>query len=271
MPKILFKVSNVVNNFLIFAIHTYALMKQVFILLLVVMIFHVPSSYAQNEGTQAYEKGDYSTAIKIWEASASDEKGSYDLFINLGNAYTQVDNLAQARLHFERALKIKPKGKEALNNIQYILSQMEDEVIPVEPFFLYKWWQSLALSFSTGTWFVVNLLFFVMTIGMAYEYLLGKTIKQRSRILPIGGILLSLTILTFFLGLSRKHHLQRTDTAVILEKTPLKLGADEISESVSNLQAGYKVILLDQIGDWYKVSKLDKEQGWIQKKSFEII
>ena len=110
-----------------------------------------------------------------------------------------------------------------------------------------------------------------MTIGIAYEFLLGNTIKQRSKILPTGGVILSLTIVTFLLGLSRKHHLQRTDTAVILEKTPLKLGADEISESVSNLQAGYKVILLDQIGDWYKVSKLDKEQGWIQKKSFEII
>ena len=46
---------------------------------------------------------------------------------------------------------------------------------------------------------------------------------------------------------------------------------DNRSDEIENLSAGVKVKILDTIDDWYKVSLVNKEQGWIKVEAVELI
>lgn len=241
------------------------------IIFLLVLTLASAISFAQDEASVAMQKEDYPKAVQLYEAMTTDGQGSYSLFVNLGTAYSKLENFGKARLAFERALKIQPRGSEALNNIAFVKDQLSDEIIEVKPFFMYRWWQALAMVFSSNIWLILNILFLILSLYLLYEYLLGSKKLNKKKVFYGFAISLFFFFLSLGLGSSRKYHLQRSDTAIILNLTELHLGADDKSESVSTLLPGHKIIILDKIGDWYKVSKLDKEQGWIKAESFEII
>jgi uncharacterized protein YgiM (DUF1202 family) len=55
------------------------------------------------------------------------------------------------------------------------------------------------------------------------------------------------------------------------EDQSLYEGPDTVSEEVKKLTGGNKVKILDEDGEWYKVSAVDSEQGWIKKQNVKLI
>lgn len=200
-------------------------------------------------------------------ADLSRDVGSYNLLINQCREAAMQGDLGQARLCCERALRIAPQGQEAHNNIAYIKDQMSEEVLAVKPFFLYRAWQGIAGCLSPNAWMVVQLLMLVLAVLGGYFFFLRK--QKRAKWLLLGSLVLS--GLALLLGFSRKSALQDTSAAVVMQAAALKSGADDRADDAGKLHPGYKVIVLDSIGDWYKVSLMDKEHGWVKKGSLTQI
>jgi len=77
--------------------------------------------------------------------------------------------------------------------------------------------------------------------------------------------------LAWLAGNSAYTQLHSTDQGIAIAVTTLRSGADERAESIEDISEGVKVNILDTIGDWYKVSLMNKEQGWIHAAQVEII
>src|SRR5690606_10297253 len=77
----------------------------------------VPNETLWLEANQAYEAGDYATAVRNYEALLAQGVQHGALHYNLGNAYFRGDRLGKALLHFYKAKKYLPGDKDVLNNL----------------------------------------------------------------------------------------------------------------------------------------------------------
>ena len=98
------------------------------------------------EARQAYDKGDYTKAVEIYQELAKTHGTSSALLFDMGQAYTRAGDLGHGMLCYRRALQQNPSNSQARSNIKYIESRVQDgntaelkgkkiSVVPEDPSF----------------------------------------------------------------------------------------------------------------------------------------
>ena len=221
---------------------------------------------------QAYERGDYRTAIMLYEQLLTEHKPSTNLLYNLGNAYYKEGKIGKAILNYERSLKLDPGFEPAQKNITFIKDQMDYPFSGIPEFFLKRWWDQLVLLFPISTWTWLHLFsLFLGVLGISFWLFSNQIeIKKRGFFGGIGSLLFA--FLFFILADQRKtHQLDSGEGIVLLNDVFLKVAPDEDSPDVIKLSEGVKVFIEDELNDWYKIYLEDREPGWIMKDWIEVI
>lgn len=221
---------------------------------------------------QAYQQKDFAAAIQQYEALLQQGYRSAALYYNLGNSYYRTNDLGKAILNYERALLLDPNDADTKHNLQFVQDKLPDEIDPLPEFFLVKGWNGLGGLFSAQTWSVLALVLLWLGIAGLSLWLLGRVRLYKKIGFIAGSSLLIITLLAFNLANSRTKMMQYSGRAVVLQREiVLRSAPDALSKEVFVLHSGATVQLLDQIGDWYKVSLRNGEQGWLPEQSFERI
>ena len=179
--------------------------------------------------------------------------------------YFKNNNLGKAILHFEKANKLDRNNEDILFNLQYAQAKRIDKIDLIPEFFLKTWFkplnptnkkyfQSLYLGFLFGLIF--------LTVVYFYSSLNRKVIFV--------GIILSLlsfcTILIYEYGESEKS--SKVEGIITTSIVNIKLSPVRDSEDAFLLHEGTKFILLDNVGDWFKIQLSDGKIGWIESTNF---
>lgn len=237
-----------------------------------------------------YTSGDYAAAIERYQTVMELYGTSASSLYDLGNAYYQSGDLGNARLCYERARKLDPTGKLINNNLNYVITKvedanrgsLEDKKLSVEPsaagFFeaLYKY---LAIDLSTDTWARLSGIAFVLLICCVAMYLFSHNVAMRKVGFFGGGLMAFFTAAMLSLAFVSARAYERTDDGIIMAfKTPLLSDpASDSKPATSPLHRGTKLhILAEETGPsgetvWYKVRLNDDFTGWIAARDFEVI
>lgn len=249
-------------------------MRKIWILLLVSIYFTCLTAQDANEtfiqANDAYISKSYDQAIQLYESIYAQDLKSPELFLNLGNAYYQKTEYASAILAYERGLKLSPSDNALLKNLEIASDQLDSEIVEVPPFILVRWWRSISNIFSTSVWAVIQILLVALLAFFVGRYFLKNNDIIKSKNLKQAFIILPFLVLTFLTG-ATKANLEEDETAVIMKDTVLTDGPDERSGEINKLYPGNTVLLLDQIGSWYKVRLANQSVGWIKEGSMEKI
>lgn len=224
------------------------------------------------EANQAYTTKDFNTAIAKYEAILATGSYSKELYYNLGNSYYKQKKMGKAILNYERALTLSPRDGEIQHNLSLANEALKDEIEVLPPFFLTKLWSGMHQLLSSTVWSILSILLLILGVVGISLWLIGKNRQQKKQGF-IGGIFLIVMSL-LFLALARSQSAQEQDSnaAIIMNvETALRSGPDSDSQEILKLHEGTKVILLDQIGEWYKVKIANGEQGWLEKSIMEKI
>lgn len=221
---------------------------------------------------KAYQQNDFTGAIQQYEALLKQGYRSAALYYNLGNSYYRTRDLGKAILNYERALLLDPHDADIKHNLQFVQSQLPDEIDPLPAFFLSKWWNALSGLLSAQTWSVLALILLWIGITGLSLWLLGTKRVYKKIGFVAGIIVLAISLFAFTLANSRTDIIQNSGRAVVLQKEiVLRSAPDTQSKEVFVLHAGSTVKLLDKIGDWHKVRLGDGVQGWLPDQSLERI
>ena len=249
-------------------------MRIIWILLLASISFTCLTAQDANEtfmeANDAYVKKSYDKAIQLYESIYAQELKSPELFLNLGNAYYQKTEYAKAILAYERGLKLSPNDNAILENLEIASDQLDSEIVEVPPFVLVRWWRSLSNIFSTSIWAILQILLLAFLSFFVGRFFLNTNESVKKKSLKLAWFILPLLVLTFLTG-ATKANLEKDVTAVIMQETALNDGPDERSGEINKLYPGNTVLLLDQIGSWYKVRLANQSVGWIPEASMEKI
>ncbi|WP_419174203.1 tetratricopeptide repeat protein [Desulfosediminicola sp.] len=101
--------------------------RTLFLLLTLILLPQFATASSQNqkfqEANSFYSKGDFTTAITLYESLIAEHGYSPGVLYNLGNSYAQVGYPGRAILSYERALRLSPSNSDILGNLEKVQSE----------------------------------------------------------------------------------------------------------------------------------------------------
>ena len=103
-----------------------------------------------------YDAGRYRDALEVYETIAHTQVKDSELFYNMGNCYTRLGELGEAKVFFERALVFDPTNADATYNLDWINLRITDALI--EPRQELTEWLSIVLRgiAESNTWALMS-------------------------------------------------------------------------------------------------------------------
>lgn len=220
----------------------------------------------------AYAKGNYEVAIEKYQEILNADNISTDIYFNLGNCYYKTDNIPNAILNYEKALKLKPDNEDALFNLAMANKLTIDKVDRLPELFIGSTWRNLITSKTVDNWayYTVGLIFLSLLLFISYLLMQQIIIKKAGF---YGGLLfLGLSLFTFLMAAQHNGIIQQSSEAIIFAPTiTIQSEPNESSEALFTLHEGTKITLLEESGDWSKIKLPNGNVGWIKSEEIEKI
>lgn len=232
----------------------------------------VAVEYSKALGDSAYAKGDFATAIDVYE-HVLQEGESASVYYNLGNAYYKVDDIARAILNYERALLLEPSNKDIQFNLELARSKTIDRVSEENEIFFVKWYRNFASLMSMQTWAIIAIATFILFLVSLSIFIFAKkrSIKKLFFIFAILFAIVSLCANATANGQKRRLT-NRTNAIVMTPSVVVRSTPSANGTELFVLHEGHKVTISDNsIKDWKEIELEDGNVGWIETKALEVI
>ncbi len=220
----------------------------------------------------AYIRGEYATAIQIYEALL-EEGVSPVVYYNLGNSYYKSEEIAKAILNYERALLLDPGNGDIRANLEIARAKTVDKEEIVPELFFITWGKSMLNLLSVDGWAKLGATSFILMLGMVALFLFGRSSLLKKISFGLGLFLLLLVVVTNSFASIQKKKLIKRDTAIVMTPSvTIRSTPSESGTSLFILHEGKKVTIKDNtMSEWKEIVLEDGKVGWIATKEIEII
>lgn len=225
---------------------------------------------------KAYNEGDFREAIEILEKEKKEQldKGveSAQLYYNLGNAYFRVNDLAHARLNYEKALLLDPGDRDTRHNIEYLSTKIEDKILVADTFFLSTWFRAVQNLFTSNTWAIISVVFFLLLIVCLATFFFTRQVFVKKTTFYVGIVALLVVIFANIFSFRQKNKIEQRDTAVIMVGSASIVSSPDInSKELFILHSGTKVDITKEDRNWLEIEVDNGSVGWVQREKVEKI
>lgn len=210
---------------------------------------------------QELRNQNFTEAIQLYQQSESAGLISTDMYYNLSLAQYQSDQVAQAVVSLQKALKLNPGNIKAAKQYNQILNDHPEIEPSQSEFFITQTWKKIAAVFMPSTWMWISLLTMLIIGSIFYRYFPSDIRRQK----PAIAILAALFLIFSMLGISRNVQLYHNKTIVITARdTTIKVGPDEDSPDLAPITSGSVVYYINKLPGWWRVKNSYGDEGWIQ-------
>jgi len=222
-----------------------------------------------DSASQAYKNNQFDKAVEYYEQVISHGMVSADLHYNLANAWYKQGFIANAILHYEKALKYNPAHEDARFNLLMANSLITDRIEPAEVPFYKKWYKSMWQSMSLNGWAYLSIILFIILLASVLIFVFSRSVFIKKLIVPIGFLALLIMILSLSLGSEAKSYMEDTHKAVIFEPTlNVKSSPDDSGTNLFTIHEGLKVEIRQHLGEWSEIEIADGRVGWVPTETY---
>ena len=246
------------------------------ILSLFILCFWIQAQPDYNEvirmGNQAYNEGLYQKAISLYDSVLSDGIVSKDLFYNMGNAYFKINDLPNAILYYEKALKFDPTDEDILFNLKIANSMKVDKIESVPKLFYVQWWETLRNIFPANTWAWISVVVFTGVFLMAIIFMMSRSLPLRRTTFWLGMVFAFLFMISLIMSYQKYKEAQSNDYGIVFTPTiTVKSSPSKNSVDLFVIHEGSKVKVIDEVEGWYEIRIANGSEGWLPSNAIKII
>ena len=217
-----------------------------------------------------YASGAYKEALIAYQKAQLQGVTDPDLYFNMGAAASQTGDVALSIYYFENALRYDHHDKSLHDAIKDERSKIANGVVPIDPFFLKNWIYNLLTLLRPATWAWIGCVFlFLALIRWWQQQRIISDVKIVSR-LPV-MLYLFCGLLFLLIAVLSYRNIYRANEAIIFHDCDFREAPSNDSPLTRQLHAGEKVVIRDELAEYYKVDLLNLDQGWIRKECLRII
>ena len=232
-----------------------------------IVLLFFSSLYAQSldelfsNGNNFFNKNQYNKAIENYNQILDNGFFTQDLYLNLGNAYFEVEDYGNARWSFEMGLKLNPLNED-LNNNNNVNKLFIENYIEVPKNSILDNVNVFYQLLSINQFILVNAVLILITSILFFIYKLFE-IKIFKKLFTYSSILsFTFLLITFTKNLWDKNN----KFGIITKNESILYSAPYTNESieVSTFYNGNKVKILQSTDSWFEISSFDGRKGWIR-------
>jgi hypothetical protein len=225
-----------------------------------------------NTANELYANGKYEDAIERYQTIIDDDNFSTDIYYNLGNCYYKTNNIPEAILHYEKALKLKPDNEDALYNLAMANKLTTDKIDRLPELFIGSTWRNLITSRTVENWAYYALGLIFLSLLFFISYLLMHQVMIKKTGFYAGLFFLGLSMFTFLMAAQHNSIIKQSTEAIIFSPTTtIQSEPNENSEELFTLHEGTKVTLIESNKDWSKIKLPNGNIGWIKSSEIKSI
>ena len=216
------------------------------------------------QANAAYDSNDYETAIACYGQLIDNGIAAWQLYYNMGNAYYRLDNIGQAILHYERALRLAPRQQAIKDNLALARSRTQDNIEQLPKLFLWQWVDSVVQLTSPRGWRIVIVSLVLLLCGAVCTFFVARQYRLRRSMFVTGALLLFLLLLSS-LNATLSVRNATNDKEAIVTKPMLVVKGSPDAKSVDKfiLHEGTKLTIEDEQDNWWQIKIADGKSGWI--------
>lgn len=224
------------------------------------------------QANKEYSNKNYAEAVRLYNLLLEENYNNPEILYNLGNAYYKNDDLTNAILHYEKAIKLKPSFEDAHFNLKIAYSKTIDKIDPLPDLFINKYYNNLIKSLTPDQWATNTIIMLFVALASIIIYLLSSHLFLK-KIGFYGCIVFVFIGFTCWFMASKHNKLKQNNLEAIIFSSSITIMSEpnNSSEKLFTLHEGTKVKLIEQIDDWSKIKLPNGNIGWITSNSIEEI
>ena len=225
-----------------------------------------------DKANNLYRNQQYQSALAVYDSIKSLGYESALLYYNIGNTYYKLNEIPNAILYYEKALKLDPKNEKANQNLSRARLLTIDRIEEIPEFFLLNSYREFVFAFSSNVWAILSTVFFISCLAAFLIFFLSTGTGIRRVGFYFGIVLLLLSVTTLLFANKSYRMFTTHNSAVVMQSTvTLKGSPSENSSELYIIHEGTKVHLLDSVEDWKEVRLTDGKKGWLKAETIELI
>jgi len=242
-----------------------------FLLTIGVLLAQDPRTLFQ-QANQAYQGQEYEKARALYQQIVSQGYESKEIYYNLGNCFYRLNQVGQAVLYYEKALKLDPHDEDIRYNLELANLKVIDRIVIPPRLFLFELWDDLKTYFSLTQLTRLVAVLFAVTIILVILWLFIRQNRLRRWLLSLAVITGLLTIFwSYILILQSQSYTKQRQAVVLVPSVTVRSAPDDSSTDVFILHEGVKVHLEELRAEWVKISLEDGKSGWLRAVDLAII
>jgi tetratricopeptide (TPR) repeat protein len=249
-------------------------MKRFLVIMVVLSVFSVRSQTDAlfDEANEAYNAGDYQTAIALYGQILEEDLHSAELYFNLGNAHYKLNEIGPSIYYYEKALLLDPNDSEIKNNLAYAQNMRLDAIENMPKTTLNKVYDDVLGVFSFDQWAklaVILSMAFVATY--LFYYFSRSALKKRIAFISSMVILFWGIVCVTLSYLGYQQYKNDNPAIVFAEEVKITSEPNSRGQVVFTLHEGTKVNVLDEFEGWSKIKIADGQTGWLPAEHIKAL
>lgn len=242
------------------------MMRYLFLVLFIVFSASIVLANNFEKGVKEYNAGNYETALILFKKEVQSGNHSSGLYNNLGRTYYELDSLGKSIWAYQMALKVEPSNEKTIANLEFLESQISDDVELFEPSLL-RWFKGMAFSRAQNFWVYLGIIFSViLSILILLNFKSKKnTVKTFSFYGSWAfGLLL---LMSFVLSNYHSNRMSKYNNAVAINTT-LDIYSNPTSSAsvIASLNEG-AVFEITNSTDGFVQIELGEIDGWVRSEN----
>lgn len=222
------------------------------------------ASHVFVEANQAYDRGDYVQAQRLYERILA-EHPSGRVHFNLGNTELRQGHLAKAVAAYLRAANDFPRDSDIQANLAFARKSTKDAMAPPSPSpvqqTLFFWHYSLTYHEVGWVFLIANALFWLLLIFLRFF--------QGTELLRWVAALMFAVMLATGSSFLLRAWKPKTIAVIAAHELDVRSGISQDATVLFKLHKGTEALVRDRQQHWVRIELSDKKQGWVKQE--EII
>lgn len=223
------------------------------------------------QANEAYESGEFQTAIQYYD-SLTEFGQSTALYYNLGNAYFKTNQVAEAILYYERALKLNPNDPDIHYNLQLANERIKDNIEKLPELNIARWWSNFTLSLGVDLWGWLSIGLMIVAMVLMMVFLLAGRRGLRMFGFYTALVLILFSGFSYYQGAQARQMIEANTEAIVLSpRVDVKGAPTNTGINVFVIHEGTKVQVLGEREEWVHIRIASGNEGWILQSDLAII
>lgn len=226
-----------------------------------------------NAAVASYGQGDYQAACDDFTGIYMHGLSSVELLTNIADCHFKNDEIGQAILFYERALKLDPSNADARYNLSIAQGYTRDKIEPVPELFVKEFFRNVCYSLSSDTWTVIFLVLFCLVLVCVAVYFLSESKSWRMAGFFIAIVALLVAVWCLCNASHQRSEALSDDNAVMTYSVGVVNSAPAIGagNTLFEIHEGTKVHIIESLGEWTRISIADGREGWMLTSNLTVI